>query len=455
MFYEMMLKNGFTMQDCVDAGYFEDDYSSNEQVMNMITSPSIYNNVLMDAISEQQPDIIVSLSGCFSPFHDGHLHSLRLARSFYAEKGMKVMCVLFPAHDSYVSLKRNGSCKKDAFSRIQYMKKFLEESNETDIVIDEFPAIQMPSELNFPFLMERISYFAPGVKQSFVVGADNQMFALAVKQTDHDVFIVNRDGIEITVNARLAQHGLDMENVYVVEDNQYSYLSSTLIRKNIENTEDKNTGVYLIRDDSVLGGFKNISNKLKNALESVLDDTISVKIIDGVKQVIDCSNFINDNYSDHVVISMDKYFKGDFSLSCSRIFKKYTYQKTPIGYVIDNEAEFVEFLKNLPIDTKILIVDDDISSGFSFNYISNVIKKIVPRCSIDGFFMNEYYMKVSGITEPVYDIVDCRDFVLNAPNGGLRTVDGRIMYQYPMVNITTRAKIPATMIGKFNALMYG
>ena len=185
------------------------------------------------------------MSGCFSPFHDGHLHSLKLARDFYESQGLKVLCVLFPAHDSYVDVKRNGTCRKNAFSRIQYMKKFLEESNETDIIIDEFPALQMPRELNFPFLMERISHFAPGVKQSFVVGADNQMFALAIKQTSNDTFIIARDGVEISVSSRLESYGMNMENVHIVYDNEYSHLSSTLIRNKINIDDNKIDGVYL------------------------------------------------------------------------------------------------------------------------------------------------------------------------------------------------------------------
>lgn len=455
MFYDLMIKNGFTMQDCVDAGYFDDGYESADQIMGMLCADSIYNCVLVDAISEKQPDIIVSMSGCFSPFHDGHLHSLKLARDFYESQGLKVLCVLFPAHDSYVDVKRNGTCRKNAFSRIQYMKKFLEESNETDIIIDEFPALQMPRELNFPFLMERISHFAPGVKQSFVVGADNQMFALAIKQTSNDTFIIARDGVEISVSSRLESYGMNMENVHIVYDNEYSHLSSTLIRNKINIDDNKIDGVYLIRDDSSLGGFENVSPKLKDALEKVFDGRIAVDVIDGVKQISECSDFIRSNYSDHVVISMDKYYKGDFSLSCSRIFKKYTYQKTPVGYVIDNEKEFIDFLKALSANSKILVVDDDISSGFSFNYISSIIKTHVESCTIDGFFMNEYYMKTNNIIGEVYDIVDCRDFVVDAPNGGLRTATGRVMYKYPAVNIATRAKIPSDMIGVFNTLMYG
>ena len=69
--------------------------------------------------------------------------------------------------------------------------------------------------------------------------------------------------------------------------------------------------------------------------------------------------------------------------------------------------------------------------------------------------MNEYYMKTNNIIGEVYDIVDCRDFVVDAPNGGLRTATGRFMYKYPVVNIATRAKIPSDMIGVFNTLMYG
>ena len=40
--------------------------------------------------------------------------------------------------------------------------------------------------------------------------------------------------------------------------------------------------------------------------------------------------------------------------------------------MIDNEKEFIDFLKTLSTNSEILVVDDDISSGFSFNYISSI-----------------------------------------------------------------------------------
>ena len=45
MFYDLMIKNGFTMQDCVDAGYFDDGYESADQIMGMLCADSIYNCV--------------------------------------------------------------------------------------------------------------------------------------------------------------------------------------------------------------------------------------------------------------------------------------------------------------------------------------------------------------------------------------------------------------------------
>ena len=59
--------------------------------------------------------------------------------------------------------------------------------------------------------MERIS-FCTGVKQSFVVGADNQMFALAIKRKQAiNTFIIARDGVEISVSSRLSRMDMNME----------------------------------------------------------------------------------------------------------------------------------------------------------------------------------------------------------------------------------------------------
>ena len=77
--------------------------------------------------------------------------------------------------------------------------------------------------------------------------------------------------------------------------------------------------MYLIRDDSALGGFENVSPKLKDALEKVFDGRIVVDVIDGVKQISSVLISSVPIYSDHVVISMDKYYKGIFHYR-ARIF---------------------------------------------------------------------------------------------------------------------------------------
>jgi len=455
MYYDMMIANGFSYQDCVDAGYFEDEYQSKHQLMEMLCDPdSPFNDVIVDAIVEKSPDIIISMAGCFSPMHAGHLDAIRLARSFYIDRGYNPLCVLFPAHDSYVDVKRGGTCKFSAMSRIQYMKKFLEDNNETDIIIDEHPALYMPAELNFPYLMMRLSHFAPNVKQSFVVGADNQMFALAIKQTEHDTFIVSRDSVDITVDSRLQQHGMSNDNIFVVKNSPYSYLSSTLIRDKVMSSLSNPdiSGTYMVRDDSGLGGFENVTERLVGALDFVFEGKLDITVIDAKEQVEMCRQHVANMNS--YVISMDKYFQGDFNIRCSRLFKKNTYQKSPCGFLVENEDEFIQFLKQLPKNANVLIVDDDISSGHSFNYVRNLIFRNTGVVA-EGFFMNLFYLQQKGINKKVYDIIDVRDFVPFAKNGGLRTKHNRLMYKYPQVNLATRAKIPHDKIMLFNELMYG
>lgn len=454
MVYQEMLRNGFCIQDCIDAGYFDDQYANDHHIKSLLIG-SDYDDAILYGVNTINPDIIISMSGCFSPFHQGHLNAMVQARALYESKGMRVMCIFIPANDSYVDVKRNGTCKMTAMERIQYMKKFLEESNERDIVIDEHPALAMPYELNFPYLLNRIEIIAPNVKQSFVVGADNQLFALALKNMGHDTVVLNRDNTDIIIEERLKSHNMDMTAVYIINDNQYSNLSSTLVRSSFSLPTLSKDGIYLIRNDSRLGGFVDNTIILEECINKAFRG-INTHIIDAEYQINICKKYIANNYSDYIVISMDKYFKGDFNIECSRLFKPFTYQKNPVGYEIVNKDQLVSFLYTIQPNAKILVVDDDISSGYSFNYIKNIIIENCQPQIIEGFFMNLYYMEVNNITDDVYDIVDARDFISYAKNGGLKSVDGkRYLYKYPYVNIATRAKIPVNEVLSFNAALYG
>lgn len=453
--YERMIEAGISLSDCVLAGYFLDQYVDDSHIQACLFG-SVFDDAIREQVSVIDPDIIISLFGCFSPIHSGHIGAALAAKELYENAGKRALVVLQPANDSYVDIKRGGVCKMPAMQRIQQIKQYLEENSIDGVIIDEHPALCMPYELNFPYLLQRISTLAPGVKQSVVVGADNQYFALANSYMGHDTVILPRDGVDINVYPLLEKYGFDTQSVHIIENTTFSHLSSTLIRGSTVVEDHEMSGTYFIRDDSVVGGFDANVSSIKSAFETIFYDTgVTVNVIDANEQILMCSDYIDKEYSGWYVLSMDKYFTGDFQIFCSRIFKNMTYQKKPVGYVIENEDELVEYLKKLPTDANVLVVDDDISSGYSFNKVKDVIMNVLPHSTIKGFFMNLYYMNENGINGDVYDIVDVRDFVEGVKYGGLNTVEKRVPYKYPFVNLFTRAKIPFNSIMDFNRLVWG
>lgn len=449
-YYDIMIDSGFyPLHDCVEAGYFKDGYTSDAEIKSMLFG-SVYDTPIINKYKSIMPDVVVAMSGCFSPIHEGHLNALKTAKEYYESKGQVVMGIIIPANDSYVDVKRDGSCKCSAIERILTIKQCIEDNGMDWLVVDEHPALAMPYELNFPHLIERIEYLTIDTKISFVVGSDNQNFAIAMVQGNHDTFVIKRKDDVVDIIDRLSLLGERTDTTIVVEENAYQYLSSSVVRSNIRKPTEN--GVYVVRNDLQLVGVANYDFVAAVFVEYVKTNCYENVLVIDVKDQLNLTyGYVSIKYPRHVVISMDKYFKGDFNIDCSREFEEYTCQTRSKSYLIRNKGELVQYLKGLPDDVQVLIVDDDISSGYSINIIDSIVKEYAECNNIEHLFMNELYMSVYGITEKQIDIVDMRDFVYGAVNGGLVVEGGkRVPYTYPYVNINKRAKIPYEKVLEFS-----
>lgn len=457
--YSEMLKDGYSHEDVVTAGYFQDNYTNHMDVMTSLYY-SQYNNSLFHVASKIKPTRIVALSGCFSPIHAGHISALTKAKEHYERLGERVLGILIPAHDSYVDVKRNGTCKCSAIERIIKIKKYLESHQIDWVVVDEHPALAMKGELNFPYLLTRLNATMPKTKISFVFGADNVEFVWAMSYSNFDSFVVNRNDSIDRINNAISKIRNGYDKVVVVEDNEYSDLSSTLVRKATIETYPENA-VYLVRDDSMLfnnGVYLHYGKMISQYLDDVFTPLgIRVVTINAEEQLSIFTKYMKEKYGEgYVAISMDKYWKGSFQLNTSRIFEQYSYQKQSKGMVYRNISALEKFIAKLPENANIVLVDDDISTGFTINAIQELINSIRSDITMTTEFISNVYMQHTSVdftAEQIYDIVDVRDFVFKAANGGLVVQQGkkvvRVPYTYPNVNLYTRAKIPYNKIIDF------
>lgn len=458
--YSEMLLDGYTTEDVTNAGYFCDEYNSKDNLLDSEFSP--YNDSLFHLYSVLNPTIILAISGCFSPIHAGHIQALIDAKAHYNSLGYKVMGVIIPAHDSYVNIKRNGVCKCPAIERIIKIKKYLEAHKLSWIGIDEYPALYWTAEVNFPFLLNRLNAIFPKTALGFVYGADNSDFIIPMSYSKYHSIIVNRNNSLDRIYNSISK--LKRDHTYtVIEDNIHEELSSTSIRHNTI-TAYPTKNIYMIRDDSMLinNGMhvytgKLISDELTNIFNSIGVSTI---VMDAIEQIKIFKDYMDSKYTNEVIISLDKYYKGDFQFNVSRLFSLYTYQGYSKGLYYKNLSLFEEFLTKLPLYSKIVLVDDDKSSGATISTIINLILSVRDDLVINTEFINEVYLQNVGYTaDDIYDIVDIRDFIFNSSNGGLMIEGGtklpkRYPYVYPYVNLHTRAKIPYNKIISFTKFLY-
>lgn len=457
--YSDMLLDGYTLSDTVISGYFQDNYSSPQIIMDNISSK--YDDYLYELYSKIQPTIIIAISGCFSPIHAGHIQALKDAKKYYEGIGHVVMGVIIPANDSYVDIKRNGSCKKLAIERIIKIKQYLEAHRLTWICIDEHPALVWPMEVNFPFLLERLHAKFPKAELGFVYGADNSDFIIPLSYSKYHSIIVNRNNNLEKIQTSITKLKNLSHPCVVIEDNIHNAISSTAIRHNIPTVYPKNK-IYMIRDDSKLinNGMHSYTGKLIcDELTSIFNKVgISTIVMDATEQINIFKTYINGKYSNEIIISLDKYYKGNFQFNISRLFDLYGYQGKSKGIYYKNLPAFEEFLNALPLQSKIVLVDDDKSTGFTISSVIDLILSIRDDLEIVTEFINEVYLMHIGLNaNDIYDIVDIRDFIFNSSNGGLM-IDGKVAkrypYVYPYVNLHSRAKIPYKDIISFTKFLY-
>lgn len=451
-----MYKKGFSKSDIRLAGYFQ-----HPDVIQLTDSD--FNQTVENYISDfcfrtcKKEINIVVFTGCFNPLHNGHTYTLEAARKHIKTlNNNPIMCILSPAHDEYSSSKINNT--GDIHSRIVQMKDFMNDNHHSyvNVVIDSFAATKYSTDVNFTYIIERyeeiLKQLSVNAKIFFVYGSDNAEFGyvlatnningICVKRTDDDSRMCN-------VIATLKSKKCNYKLIHNEFDNPHSTLNSTSIRSR------KKT--YFIRNDLKYAlpnvdeeTRNNYADTITNAFNQVFEGSdVSIKVIDIDSQMVNI-----ERSSNVAIISLDKFYRGDFNLNISRVFTPNTFQDTADSFYVANEKDFVSYITQAKKDgiESFIIVDDDKSTGRTSAYVKHLIESNYTKLpSIQFKYLIEIHVDYNEYS--IYDIVDMRDFVCGSLYGGLlcrvASKYRRFMYYSPEVNLATRAKIPSNKIKAF------
>lgn len=214
----------------------------------------------------------------------------------------------------------------------------------------------------------------------------------------------------------------------------------------------KEDGDYVIRNEGItplLNYKQNVKEEilqkeheefLKQLIElikAVFHNQLDVKTINMEEQLKKAYSILEAKQT----ISLDTYYRGTYNIETSRLFdisdiqKKYISLIGRIGHdTVKNQIQKIE-------DGNYILVDDDSATGKT---IREVMSNLPERINIEQIFL-----LASMGNEKIFDIVDLRDFIIGAKNGGLvvrlpNKEIARSPYMLPYVSLKTRATISAS-----------
>jgi hypothetical protein len=200
----------------------------------------------------------------------------------------------------------------------------------------------------------------------------------------------------------------------------------------------KSEMVYLVRDDSMF--FGGVPESEKQRFIDTLQKYVSCPVVmfSASKQIEFCDTMARKLGYD-LIISLDKWYEGDFQLDISRNFTHN--QEESSGYLIKNYDKFLDFLRAFKDKSiNILIVDDDIITKGTVNHVENILRGVLKRVKeVAHLDMLKCYDPQQG--KKIYDIIDLRDFIPCAKFGGLMINGERKLYKYPEVDLVSRMKL--------------
>ena len=398
------------------AGWFDDGLTQKQR--KSLYATNIFTTPIHKLETKARPVVLITTGG-FSPLHEGHLNMMEEAKKTLSEAGYGVCGGYFsPSHDSYVLQKQNTN-------PLDLRVKSIEDQIFTSpwLMTDLWEAMYTPTAINFTDVILRLEeylkkWFHQDVEVVYVFGSDNQGFLEAFRFQGKAV-CVQRGGSLTDQNQDL----IDNKRLFFVNSSKYENFKS----REINYQKGDSTGSFLIRDDLK----KSLNYDSKEALDIFNKYFSDIKVIPAEYPL---------EFKEKV-ISLDTWYKGDYQLKMSRNFSLADFNYKGIDLSNRICSSRLEHQLELIPKGEYLLVDDDIASGQTINFVKNLLEEQGVKIKGEKSLAHEFL----GVSE-FRDVVDLRDFFFGAKEGGLTIVlpngkRSRVPYITPFVNLYSRASL--------------
>jgi len=415
----------------IDAGFFYDNAKMDFDIRASLAIKCTPLDNIRKMLGWPKPAIVVT-TGSFSPVHDGHIDMLEAGRRAVEAAGYT--CVggfLSPDHDDYISEKL-GKQALPIHKRVKLIQEAVQ--NISWINVDPWAGMFHVTSVNFTDIVHRLKlyvkkYIGKDIPIFYVCGSDNARFAKAFVKNGHAV-IVNRPGYDDSTNEALIECEamriklgvMDSSNILTATNTNGN--SSTMMRKSFVYPLDKRS--LTLRVDE---------NTPQELIDMLRTEFVDVTLIDVNTQVAE----FREEHTESNIISMDPFVDGGYNFKISRLYDTFGLQW--LGHTNRPGSRSIKEQANSIPEGDYYLFDDDIVTGKSMKFAEKILATAnVNIISYLSFIRSYDHMEV----------LDARDFILGANEGGLviRDVDGvekRVPYIYPFVCPYVRASIQDPM----------
>lgn len=429
------------------AGFLEDNFKLQDiarlQDITFLTTPL---PVTKDLPKDARPVVLLSTGG-FCPLHEGHLQMMYLAKAALENSGKQVVGGYFStSHPCYVNTKTNVKGKPGEW--LYDLQKCL--VAHPWLLADPWESCYVPSFVNFTEVITRLqnylrAYFHPNTQVAYVFGSDNARFMYCFENRGLGVCVERTGSRELfkQLKAKLAS-----ERCYFVPNNTpQAAANSTDLRTATIHTHQKpqptlryyvrNEGTIPLRhfplpSEEVAQIQQYFANEFIRILKNSIAERSAVSTVFAKQQIEQAKHTLGAQK----IISLDRFFTADYNVSLSRVFNLCTTEAIPHGYFC-HEGPLVQQLNSITPGEYIL-VDDDRASGGTLKTFYQALPSHVQ--------ISKVHLLINPAPNTPYEILDLRDFLLGAQNGGLciQLPNGkyaRAAYLLPYVSPAARSTI--------------
>ena len=400
-----------------NAGFFLDSNKKEikiEETLNILCTPLDHLKKPNVYIDDSRLCVLFS-TGCYAPFHEGHLNGMEAAKAEMERNGWNVLGgFISPDHDEHVKQKTD----LPGFGINQRIKTILEKIKGVDwLRVDPWRGVFNSCDTNFTDGMYRLDlylqkYFSSNIKIIYVCGSDRGNFASSfLNDSKYGCVVVNRPGNTLINNPPNSK-------VYLAEGKvrqSSSHIRSWWTTESIKGKKD----LILRLDDK----YPSLDYLLKDSFKSIT-----------IQKSCDHEARRHDNFGDEKVISLDPLVYGDNNLEISRLYDLFGGNK--LGYCPrPGSLDFKKQIDNFSYFPKgYVLLDDDMTTGETMQFATGMLRK--EGIKISGIFS-------FNIGDQETEILDNRDFfigeglVVKLPNNKI----SRLPYLYPYVCPNIRGSI--------------